>query len=104
MKRYKYRALVTLVPPHDGEPEAPLPGGACRMVVRAHHPETRCNKLFSALVTASDDPPPPGSFHIAVTMTVLGDDANECLGPCGEFTLWRGHDIGRGVITRRVFI
>jgi hypothetical protein len=104
MKHYKYRALVTLLPRGDGDPGTSLPSPACRMVVGASHPETHQSKIFSALVSASDDPPPPGNSRIAVTMTVLGDDANEYLCPCADFTLWGGHSIGRGVITSRIFI
>jgi uncharacterized lipoprotein YbaY len=103
MKRYKYQALVTLLPQHDGQ-EAPLPGPACRMVVRARHHETRASKIFSALVISSEDSPLPGNSHIIVTLVVLGDDARDYLSPCEEFVLWRGYDVGRGVVTRRIFV
>lgn len=103
MKRYKYQALVTPLPQHAGD-ETRLPGPASRMVVRVEHPETHDRRMFSALVSSDADTLPSGDPHISVTMTVLGDDACECLCPCADFLLWRGHDIGRGVITRRVFV
>lgn len=104
MKRYKYQALVTLLAPHDGGPEAPLPGPACRMVVRARHRETGATKIFNALVTTSDNSPLPGNSHLIVRLIVLGDDAGDDLTPGEGFTLWRGHDIARGIVTRRIFV
>ena len=35
-------------------------------------------------------------------MTVLGDDACDYLEAGDIFALWRGHDIGHGVISRRL--
>ncbi len=89
-------------PRHDGA-EAPLPGPTCRMVVRARHRKTGASKLFSTLVT-SDDSPLPGNSHIIVTLVVLGDDAGDYLNPGERFVLWRGYDVGRGVVTRRIFV
>lgn len=103
MKRYKYQALVTLLPQPDSGPDAPLPGPACRMVVRACHHPTHLSKIFSALVT-SDDSTMPGDPHLIVTLVVLGDDACDYLSPGEHFALWRGRDVGRGVVTRRIFV
>lgn len=103
MKRYKYQALVTLLPKHDSQ-EAPLPGPTCRMVVRARDHETGASKMFSALVTTSEDSLLPGNSHIIVTLEVLGDDARVYLSPGEGFVLWRGWDVGRGVVTRRIFV
>lgn len=103
MKRYKYQALVTLLPQCEGQ-EAPLRGPICRMVVRARHRETGASKIFSALVTTSEGSPLPGNSHIIVTLEVLGDDARDYLSPGEGFVLWRGWDIGRGVVTRRIFV
>jgi hypothetical protein len=44
-----------------------------------------------------------GSSHI-VTLTVLGHDAGDRLHPGEGFVLWRGHDVGSGVVTRRIFV
>jgi hypothetical protein len=35
---------------------------------------------------------------------VLGDDARDYLAPGERFVLWRGHDLGSGVVTRRIFV
>jgi hypothetical protein len=104
MKRYKYQALVTLFPQRDGGPQSPLPGPACRMVVRARHHETHHGKIFSALVTTIDDSALPEDSHLIVTVVVLGDDARDYLGPGDQFALWRGCDIGHGVVTGRKFV
>jgi hypothetical protein len=104
MKRYKYQALVTLEPQQDTDTQAALSGTACRMVVRAEHPGTHRHKIFSALVSSSDGSTLRPGDHAVLTMRVLGDDAGEYLNPGDHFALWRGHDIGHGVVSRRLFI
>jgi hypothetical protein len=103
VKRYKYQGLVRLLERDGGGHPAPLPGPTSRMVVRTEDHRTHATRLFNALVSASSDAV-PGDAHVIVTVTVLGDDAGECLAAGEDFTLWRGHDIGRGVVTRRVFV
>ncbi len=103
MKRYKYQALVKMLPGRDGEPGPQLPGPVCRLVVRARHQDTGRSKIFSSLVS-TDEQPRAGAPHITVTMVVLGDDVGEYLSPGEGFVLVRGCDIGRGVVTRRIFV
>ena len=102
MKRYKYQALVSLPPQDVAGLGALSPGSACRMVIRGRHHETGASRFFSALVTTSADTV-PGDSHIVLVITVVGDDADDYLGAGEDFALWRGHDIGRGVATRRIF-
>lgn len=103
-KRYKYEAMVKLLPQPAGGPEAALPGPVCHAVVRANHLETHRSKLFSALVTTADGGQPPGPAPIFVTMVVVGDDAGDYLTPGEHFSLLRGGDVARGTVTRRVFV
>jgi hypothetical protein len=103
MRRYKYQTMVTLAKGHDGGGRTALPGPTCRMVVRARHRETRATKMFSALVSG-DDNPAAGSNTVALTVIVLGDDACDYLAPGERFVLWRGQDLGSGVVTRRIFV
>ena len=104
MKRYKYQALVTLDPQQDTSTREALSGSACRMVVRAEHPETHRHKIFSALVSSSDGNTVRPGDHILMTMNVLGDDVADYLHPGDRFALWRGHDVGHGVVCRRLFV
>jgi len=53
MKRYKYQALVRLLP-ETGAATTALPSGTSRMVIKAEHRETHASKLFSSLVTRDD--------------------------------------------------
>jgi len=99
-KRYKYEAVVKLLPQQAGDPEAALPGPVCLAVVRADHLETHHSKLFSALVTSGEGSGPPGNAPIAVTMVVAGD----YLTPGEHFALLRGGDVARGTVTRRIFV
>ena len=101
MKRYKYQARVRLLP-EAGAATATLPSGTCRMVIKAEHRETHASKLFSSLVTRDDTT--GARSGINVTFVVLGDDASDYLGTGERFALWDGHDLGLGVITRRIFV
>lgn len=112
MKRYKYQALVRLLP-EVGTATATLPSGTSRMVIKAEHRETHASKLFSSLVTRDDmigslvtrdDTIGARNSGISVTFVVLGDDASDYLGTGERFALWDGHDLGLGVITRRIFV
>lgn len=104
MKQYKYRALVRL----DATGYAtspPLPAAGGRMVVRAHHHETQQDKMFGVLVhPAHGEPLRAGDHSVQMTMTVTGDDVGDYFEPGDTFVLWRGHDIGQGVISRRLFL
>lgn len=104
MKRFKYRALVKLDSADGGTGGQPLPATGGRVVVRAHHHDTQQDKMFGALVDAvHGEPFRPADHSIQLTMTVSGDDAGDYLEPGDTFVLWRGHDIGQGVISRRLF-
>jgi len=103
MKRYKFQARVSLDPQAASALEALSPGSACRMVIRGLYPETGASRFFNALVTTSADRV-AGDSHIIVVVTVIGDDAGDYLGVGEDFAVWRGHDIGHGVVTRRVFV
>jgi hypothetical protein len=103
-KRYKYEAMVKLLPQRDSDAEAVLPGPVCHAVVRAEHLETHQGKLFSALITTGDASEPSGTAPIAVTMVVVGDDAGDYLTPGEHFALLRGGDVARGTVTRRIFV
>lgn len=102
-KRYKIQAMITLLPP-AGAAEPALTGPTCRAVIRAQHHETRARKFFTALVDIRDDYGVADASHLVVTAVVLGDDAADYLAVGDEFALWRGSDIGQGVVTRRVFV
>ena len=103
MKSYKYQALVSLAPEDVDGLEALSHGSACRMVIRGCHHETGASRFFNALVTTSADSV-PGNSHAVLVVTVVGDDAGDYLAAGRDFALWRGHDIGHGVVTRRLFV
>ena len=99
-RQYKYRALVRL-DPETADSALPRTGG--RVVVRAEHHDTHRNKMFSALVSGVHGEPLQARGHsIELTVTVLGEDVVEYLEAGDRFALWRGHDIGQGLISRRL--
>jgi len=106
MRRYKYQALVRFAPHDGGSPEAALRGPTRRIVVRARHHDTGGRKLFSALVTPGDieGALPLGDEEAILRMEVLGEDVCDYLAPGEQFDLWRGGDVGHGVVCRRLFV
>jgi hypothetical protein len=106
MRRYKYQALVRLAPHEGGSPEVTLGGPGRRMVVRARHHDTGGSKLFSALITVGDV---ESAFRIGdeetiLRIEVLGEDVTDYLAPGEQFDLWRGGNVGHGVVCRRLFV
>ena len=105
MQRYKYQALVTPSADDDEDDRSKLCSGSHRMVLRAENSETHHSQVFQALVDCDDGGPfRAGSPHIMVTLRVVGDDLADYLAIGSHFSLWSGHDLGRGVVTRRLLI
>ena len=105
MKRYKFQALVTLYAGKGGEPGARLDPAPRRMVLRGRNDQTRRSQFFTALVSCEDDRPfRPGSPQVLVTLRLAGDDVADYFGIGGHFDLWLGGEVGRGIVTRRLFV
>jgi hypothetical protein len=100
----KFQAVLTMLPAADGAEPAALAWPAWRAVVRARDHATRAGQVFSALVSADDGGPPPGQSNVVVTIVVVGASPDNCLDVGDPFTLWRGRDLARGVISRRLYI
>ena len=106
MRRYKYQALVRFAPHDGGTAEATLRGPTRRMVVRAHHHDTGASKLFSALITPGDIESAfqLGDEEAILRLEVLGEDVTDYLAAGEQFDLWRGGNVGHGVVCRRLFV
>jgi hypothetical protein len=105
MQRYKYQALVTPSADDDGDARSKLSSGSHRMVLRVENSETHRRQVFAALVDGEDDGPfRAGSSQVMVTLRVVGDDVADYLAIGSHFSLWSGHDLGRGVVTRRLHL
>ena len=105
MKRYKFQALVTLYREDDGGQDARLSAAPRRMVLRGRNDESGRSQIFNALVSCDDDAPfRPHSRMRLVTLRLAGDDVADYFGSGGHFDLWLGHEIGQGVVTRRLFV
>lgn len=116
MQRYKFQGLLTVDPLRGQAPRGPggLPapraafppaGVMQRMVVSGEHRETHMTRIFSALVSASaDGAAVQDGSHVVVTISLMGEDPGDYFTAGADFGLWQGHDIGRGVVTRRLFI
>ncbi len=105
MKRYKFQALVTLYGEDDGGPNTRLSGEPCRMVLRGRNDDSGRSQIFNALVSCDDDAPfRPDSRTMLVTLRLAGDDVADYFGIGGHFDLWLGSDVGKGVVTRRLYV
>jgi hypothetical protein len=105
MHQYKFQALVKVYAGSDGNPCEKLGPAPRRIVLRGHNDESHHNQLYTALVSCDDDGPfKPGSSQHVVTLRLVGDDVPEYLEVGSEFDLWLGSDVGKGIITRRLFI
>ena len=103
MKRYKYQALITLYAAQQGGLQNSLPAPARCLVVRAHDQSSHRSKLFSSVLTAEDGRPlQPGDCGRIVIMQVNGDDATQYVHAGDRFELWLGHDVGHGIVSRRM--
>ena len=106
MKRYKFQALVTMGSARDSD-LASLGGGgqARRVVVRGRHHDTGTSRFFTALVTRNGgDRTWPEEDPVIMTVALMGDDPGEYFEPGDRFAFWLGHDLGQGIVTRRLFI
>ena len=101
MDQYKYSTLVMLNEPAGTGTDPPLQTGA-RLAVRARHHETGTSKLFSAQIVVIQENSVRADHSIQLTLTVVGNDVPDYLDAGDSFALWRGRDIGHGVISRRL--
>ncbi|HUK70484.1 MAG TPA: hypothetical protein VLW50_17290 [Streptosporangiaceae bacterium] len=104
MKRYKFQALLTSNPSgNDGRPLM-APGQMRRMVIRGEHHETHSRRFFSALVAHNGDSPHwLADRRAIVTIALVGDDPRDYFDIGDQFALWLGSDIGRGIVSRRLY-
>lgn len=104
MKRYKFQALVTIDRRGDGGQDVLLSSSPRRMVLQGRDEETGHSQMFSALVSCDDEAPfRPHGRQLLVTLRLAGDEVPDYVHSGGSFDLWLGHEVGHGVITRRLF-
>jgi hypothetical protein len=112
-QRYKFQALITLGRPAGAagatasQPAAVdlPPGQLRRMVIRGQRHGTRGKSFFSALVASSGDASEMlDAAHEIVTVSLVAEEPAEYFSVGDHFSLWLGHDVADGVITRRLFI
>jgi hypothetical protein len=100
MRSLKFRALVTLDPDTERTSSA-----VRRLVVRAHRHGPEGVRAFNAVVITDDQEPlRAGDTHHVVTMTITEEEALDLLRPGDRFELWSDHQLGHGVVSRRVFV
>jgi hypothetical protein len=108
MRRYKFQAVVAVIPGQDRTADA-LPGPDWHGILRAGSSLGRSHGMFSALVTDWDQGGTgsagrAGAPHAVATIVAFGPDPAESLPVGGTFALWRGRDVGLGIVTQRAFV
>ncbi|GGO27259.1 hypothetical protein GCM10010116_54650 [Microbispora rosea subsp. aerata] len=100
------KALITLLPSDQGGLPHELPFRTQSLVVCcacAGVSGTWLSRPFQAAITADDEEPlTPGDWLHVVTIATTDDDAIAFLRPGERFRLWCGHDVGSGIVSRRV--
>ena len=103
MKRFRFRALVTLDMPTIKSSERQYASGARGLMVHARRiDQPSCDKYFPATIAEEYGLPLRPGKRAVVTITVVDDQAPAYFSPGQAFTLW-GQCGGHGVVTRRVF-
>lgn len=105
MHWHKFQAMVTTGSGAEDMLAEVQPGQMRRMLVHGEHQENHNRKFFSALVTNNGG----GSLSAAdgpamLTVALAGDDVAEYFDIGSSFSLWLGGDVGRGIVTRRLFL
>jgi hypothetical protein len=108
MRRYKFQAVVAVLPARDRDLGA-RPGPDWHGVLRAGSSSGKSHGMFSALVIDWDqvgtgNAAGVGDPHAVATIVAFGPEPAESLPEGGMFALWRGRDVGIGIVTRRVFV
>lgn len=110
MRRVRFRAIITLDHTHArlGTPLHPAakeyPNHTHALVVRARRPRPPgYSRSFPAEICWDDEQPLHPGDRAVVTITVTDDEADAFFAAGQRFTLWSGGDVGRGVVSRRVF-
>jgi hypothetical protein len=110
MPRLRFRALIAL-DPAGTRPNIPLrpaaeeyPNHTRTLVVRVPSFRVPGHSWFfpAEICWDSGQALHPGD-HAVVTIAVANDGAGELLDAGRHFALWRGGDVGSGVISRRVY-
>ncbi|KAB8194042.1 hypothetical protein FH608_017785 [Nonomuraea phyllanthi] len=103
----KVRALITLLPPEEGGLSHQLPSRTRSLIVRGRHQEGHevHSRPFPAAISTEDEQPlRPGDKDHIVSMLIHDDAAVDYLRPGEGFQLWYGHEVGSGVVSRRLFV
>lgn len=105
MKRYKFQALVTLGTQRGGGPAVVPREQMRRVVLRGRQHETGCSEFFGALAMRNgEDPPWPEENPMIMTIVVVCDQPGEYFDIGDRFAFWLGGDVGRGTVTRHLFV
>lgn len=102
-KRYKFQAVVTLPAAPDSEPEPYAASQLRRLCIRGQHHDTGSTRFFNAMgCSGGVDGRGPGGCTI-MTITLVSTEPRQYFDVGDQFTFWQGSDVGRGVVTRRLF-
>jgi hypothetical protein len=102
MQRYKFRAIVKLLPSARGT----LPPGEppTHAVIRAANHHGPSGGQYTGLVLSWEPSPVVGDDEAIAVVVAYGPDPAACLPIGGTFALWRGTDLAVGTVTGKEFV
>lgn len=104
MTTFRFRALITLGPAAHDSQGHDYPNGTRAVMVRGSSPARPAHRKYSeAVIERGDAPFQHHGDREIVTIALTDSHAGEFFAPGQHFTLWNGHDIGTGVVSRPVY-
>ena len=102
MKRYKFQAIVKLLPAAREALQAGQP--PTHAVIRAADHHGPSGGQYTGLILSWDPSAVVGNDEAIAVVVAYGPDPAACLPIGGTFALWRGTDLAIGTVTRREFV
>jgi len=102
MKRYKFQAIVSLLP--SASETTPTGQPPQRAVIRADNHHGPSGGMYTGLVLSWESSPVVGADEAIAVVVAYGPDPAACLPIGGTFALWQGTDLAVGTVTRKLFI
>lgn len=102
-KRHKFQALVTLPAATDGGPETIAGSQVRRLCICGRHHGTGSTRFFNAMGSSGGADAWRAGDSTIMTITLVSDEPLQYFDVGDQFTFWQGSELGRGVVTRRLF-
>lgn len=97
MRRYRFRAVVTLDPAAPEGSVRDFPGMPYTLTAHACLVEPRRHHYFPAVISRLEEPPLLPAVQTVVTVTLADGEAEAFFAPGQRFTIWADGVVGRAI-------